>query len=302
MSSYGGGIGACSVGIHLGTDQQTQNMQISVRLVVLAASLGLPLAGALECSSHDVLKKYQLDKYSSQGSVERQTPPSTTKDTWWINPCIEHSKDLEIPSNCKDNDMLCGVTEVKVPDRDGLVTQIIDFPNSLAYSVDETDNQLTLTLKGAKWGSSTVSAKIMYECRKNNKNDEIVSTQWEDQQVVLQVRGPSGCLKDNSNDGGNNSDNNDKNGNDNNNDKKSSGSSGLSWFTWLIVYAFLFTVIYLMIVSYMSTRGGSFDDFRGEFVERGSQFVTSLPTFCKEVAMKLFGQSSSSQRGGYSAV
>lgn len=279
-------------------------MKVSIRLLFLATYLGLPLVEALQCSSHEVLKKYQLDKYSSQGALERQTPPSTTKDTWWINPCIEHSKDLEIPSDCKDNDMLCGITEVKVPDKDVLVTQVIDFPNSLAYSVDETDNQLTLTLKGAKWGSSTVSAKIQYECKKNNRYDEIVSTQWEDQQVVLLVRGPSGCLKDNSNDGGNNNggNNDDSDNNDNNKDNKKNSSSGLSWFTWLIVYALLFTVIYLMIVSYMNTRGGSFDDFRGEFIERGSQFVTSLPTFCKEVAMKLFGQSSSSQRGGYSAV
>lgn len=274
-------------------------MKFATKLFLVYMVAGASVVEGLQCSSHDILKRYQIDKYTSVSNVERDTPPSKTKETWWINPCEENKDNIEIPSGCKDKDMLCGITEVKLPDKDPIITQIIDFSSSMAYSVEEVSNQVILALKSTKWGSQNVDARITFECNTNMKTDEIVSTYWEDQQIQLAVRGPSGCLKENNDKDDNNSDND----NDNNkNDESTKKNGGFSWFTWLFAYALLFTIIYLIIVSYMNTRGGSFDDFRGEFVERSTQFVISLPEFGKEVVLKIFGRSSLSQRGGYSAV
>ncbi|SMN19426.1 similar to Saccharomyces cerevisiae YJL178C ATG27 Type I membrane protein involved in autophagy and the cytoplasm-to-vacuole targeting (Cvt) pathway [Maudiozyma saulgeensis] len=277
-------------------------MKLNSAFCAFLLGSGLPLVQGLQCSSHDVLKKFQLDKYVSKGTTNKETPPSETTQTWWVNPCTEHKDNVEIPSQCNGNDILCGITEVKLPNKEKMVTQIIDFNKNVAFGVEEVDSQLTLTFKGARWGSTNIDAKIAYQCNKNMYEDEITYSSMEDNVINLSIEGPSGCLKDNSsNDNDNNNDNNNDN-KDKNNKNKDSSEGGFSWFTWLIIYALLFTVIYLMIVSYMNTRGGSFDDFRNEFIERTTQFVTSLPTFGKEVAAKIFGSTSSSQRGGYSAV
>ena len=283
-------------------------VNISLKGTLISAlliSASLPVATCLDCSSHPVLKKFDVDKYFLKDSAESGTPPSKTKQTWWLNPCSENQKyDKELPNECKRDDIFCEVTYVKTPELDNyMVTKVIDFSKNIAYSVEDVDNQLILTFKGTKWGSSTIDARIQYQCNTNMVHDKVTFGKLEENVLNLAVEGPSGCLKDdnsNNNNGDNNND--DKNNNNNKNRERNNNSSGFSWFTWLIIYALLFTIIYLMIVSYMNTRGGSFDDFRGEFIERTTQFVTSLPTFGREVVAKIFGGSSSAQRGGYSAV
>ncbi|KAG0672461.1 type II membrane protein [Maudiozyma exigua] len=271
----------------------------------LLISAALPAATCLDCSSHPVLRKFELDKHFLKDSAESLTPPSKTKQTWWLNPCSENKKNgKELPNECKGDDIFCEVTYVRTPELEkDIVTKVIDFSKNIAYSVEDVDSQLILTLKGTKWGSSTIDARIQYQCNTNMVQDKVTFNKLEENVLNLAVEGPSGCLKDedsNDNDGDNNNDDDGKN--NNNNRERNNDSSGFSWFTWLIIYALLFTIIYLMIVSYMNTRGGSFDDFRGEFIERTTQFVTSLPTFFREVVAKIFGGSSSAQRGGYSAV
>ena len=282
-------------------------VNISLRgtlIPALIVSATLPIVTSLDCSSHYILKKFELDKHYLKDSVDTDTPPSKTTQTWWLNPCSENQKnDKELPNECKKDDILCAVTNVKLPDSDqNIVTQVIDFGKNIAFSAEEVDDQLILILKGTKWGSSNVDARIEYQCNTNMVQDKVTFGKLDENVLNLSVEGPSGCLKDDdsNNDNGNNNDKNDDK--KNNNRERNNNSGGFSWFTWLIIYALLFTIIYLMIVSYMNTRGGSFDDFRGEFIERSTQFVTSLPTFGREVAAKIFGGSSSAQRGGYSAV
>lgn len=266
----------------------------------LIALLAVPFVHGLECSKHDILKKYGDFKLGTSGATERDTPPSKTTERWWINPC-EESK-LDAPAGCEKTDMLCGITEVTLPDeKDKIVTQIIDFSKSIDYEVEETSESLIFKLKNTKWGTNTISASIEFVCDKNLKANEIVKNTWANQEIQISVKGPSGCLTDT--DGDKNPDNGGKkpdNGDDNANKPSKSGTS---WFTWLFLYAIMFTLIYLAIISYTTTRGGSFQDFREEFIERSTQLVFSLPTFLNEVIAKVLGRGESSlQRGGYSAV
>lgn len=257
-----------------------------------ACAIGV--AQSLSCEKHDVLKKYQVSQFSTLGSTERDTPPSKTTEKWWVNICEEHTADP--PEGCNKDDMLCGLTSVIMPDnKDAITTQIIDFNRNIGFSVEETENALSLSLKGATWGSNVIDAVLQFQCNDNMKEDEMVSTTWADKRIQLTIKGPSGCLKSKD----------DKKKGDDDDDKKEKKPpkkpSSASWFTWLFLYGLLFTLIYLMVVSYLNTRGGSFQDFRAEFTQRSTQFFTSLPEFCREVVSKILGRSTS-QRGGYSAV
>ncbi|QLL30380.1 hypothetical protein HG536_0A01970 [Torulaspora globosa] len=259
--------------------------------------LGSRWANAFQCNKDDRLKKYRLAQGNGggyvYGSVERDTPPSTTEEKWWVNVCAENDKN-DLPSECDRNDVLCGLTYVTVPGRDTLMTQEIEFPHSLSGPVEEVDGKLRLSLRGTKWGSESFDAQLEFECDDNMKTDEMVSSTWQDKQIRINIKGPSGCLI--KNEDGNRDKDRRPHLKDPNERKK-----GTSWFTWLLLYALLFTLIYLLVTAYVNTRGGSFQDFREEFIDRSTQLITSLPAFAKEVAARIFG-SGSSQRGGYSAV
>ncbi|CAI4043487.1 hypothetical protein SKDZ_10G0400 [Saccharomyces kudriavzevii ZP591] len=255
---------------------------------------------ALSCEKHDVLKKYQVGQFSSLTSTERDTPPSRTIEKWWVNICEERT--IEPPQGCKKDDMLCGLTDVIMNDsKNPITTQIIDFNKNIAYSIEETESALILTLKGATWGSNVMDAKLEFQCNDNMKEDELVGHTWADKTIQLSLKGPSGCLKSKDDDKKKGDGDNGKDGDNDENKKPAKKSSGASWFTWLFLYALLFTLIYLMVVSFLNTRGGSFQDFRAEFIQRSTQFFTSLPEFCREVVSKILGRNTT-QRGGYSAV
>ncbi|CAI4034256.1 hypothetical protein SMKI_10G0410 [Saccharomyces mikatae IFO 1815] len=260
--------------------------------------IAVTVVQALSCEKHDVLKKYQVAQYSLLGTTERDTPPSKTNEKWWVNVCEEHS--AEPPEGCKKDDMLCGLTDVSLPGKDTVTTQIIDFDKNIGFNVEDTENALILTLVGANWGSNSIDAKLKFQCDDNMKKDELTGHTWTDKTIQLTIKGPSGCLKSKDNDKKKGDSDNGNNGG-NEGKKPAKKSSGTSWFTWLFLYALLFTLIYLMVVSFLNTRGGSFQDFRAEFIQRSTQFFTSLPEFCREVVSKILGRNTT-QRGGYSAV
>lgn len=265
--------------------------------VVSACVAGLLLAShahAIKCSSDDTLKRYDISKSALSSSLERDTPPSVTNEQWFLQICEENADD-KIGADCGSGDTLCGTTRVKLSGKDPLLTQVINYQKNVKYEVQQGENGFTLQLKGTKWGSGQYDARIEFHCSRGKDTDEMTFDRWQSSEVQLSVLGPSGCLKkDNDDDGGDD-------GGDNEDKKPPSKGSGSSWFTWLLLYAILFTLIYLTIISYANTRGGSFQDFKEEFLDRSKQLLTSLPEFVKEIASKLFG-SSSSPRGGYSAV
>lgn len=260
--------------------------------LIVAILLNFEIVNGLQCGKNELLKKYNLASGAITSSIERETPPSKTKEEWWFSPCEENS--VSVPSGCNEKDTLCGITYVTLPGKDPLLTQAIDFSREVTSTAEEIDGKLRVGLVGAKWGEDTLNAQIEFECDTNMKNDEVSSATWQDKQIRLSIKGPSGCLRE-------------ENGGDN--DKEPSDGrpqgekkkKGTSWFTWLLLYALLFTLMYLIVTAYVNTRGGSFQDFREEFIERSTQLITSLPAFAREVTSRIFG-GSSSNRGGYSAV
>lgn len=263
----------------------------------LVSLLFATYVNAIKCNSDNTLKRYQISKDKIEAVLQRETPPSKTEEKWYLAVCEEDG--TKIDSHCNSNDVLCGLTWVSLQGVNPLVTQVMDFPKNIKYDVEEQENGFNLKLAGAKWGPKQYDALIEFHCSENKETDVMTFDKWQDSQVKLSVTGLSGCLKKDNNggdhgDGGNNNDGGDDN-------KKPAKSSGSSWFTWLLLYALLFTLIYLSIISYANTRGGSFQDFKEEFLDRSKQLITSLPEFVREIASKLFG-SSSSPRGGYSAV
>lgn len=278
-------------------------MKLSVALYLASTLL---TTHAIKCANHEILQNYNIIDYSTTGEIDKNTPPSKTIESWWLNICEENKDNFKPSNECDKNDLLCGITQVSLPDEKNLLTtQIIEFSNRLALEIDSNDDEQTLfiTIKSNKWGSFNIDANIEWKCDNNLKSDEIVDSVWYDNEISLSVKGPSACLKDggNKNNKPKNGDDN-KSNDDNKNNKDSKSAGGLSWFTWLFIYALLFTFFYLVITSYMNTSGGNLDDFRHEFVERSTQLFVSLPGFCKEVVAKIFGSRSTSERGGYSAV
>lgn len=260
--------------------------------------LGARWATAFQCSKDERLKRYRLAQGNGAGYVggseKMDTPPSTTEEKWWVNVCSENDKN-DMPAECDRNDVLCGLTYVSVPGKETLMTQEIEFSQSLSGAVEEVDGRLRLGLRGTKWGSETFDAQLEFECDDNLKTDEMISSTWDNKQIRIEIKGPSGCLI--KEDQGNEDEDKEPDQKRPQLDRK----KGTSWFTWLLLYALLFTLIYLLVTAYVNTRGGSFQDFREEFIDRSTQLITSLPAFAKEVAARIFG-SNSSQRGGYSAV
>ncbi|SCU99571.1 LAME_0G03884g1_1 [Lachancea meyersii CBS 8951] len=279
-------------------------MKLTVQL--LAASFLAQAALGFQCSHNELLKKYNVDKYTITHSSSKDTPPSTTNEEWWINICQENS--ASAPEGCQKNDVLCGKTKVTLnDDKDkDILTQLIDFPESVSSGASENDKgELVVELKDAKWGSNSINARLTFICA-SNKESSVTSVTWQNKEVQMVIEGDAGCIKkegdDKNGDNGGGNDNNDNKDDKNKNSEKKGSSSLGSWFLWLITYALLFALIYLLATSYMSTRGGNFREFREEFVDRSTSLAKSLPQFTKEVVAKVVGRSSGSQRGGYSAV
>ncbi|SCV00916.1 LAMI_0G08130g1_1 [Lachancea mirantina] len=258
------------------------------------------LSAGKKCSQNDILRKYNIDENGVLYEKETSTPPSITKESWWINVCSDNEQDA--PENCKSDDVVCGQTFVSFPDdKEQTLTQLVEFSSEAGARMRENDqNQLTIEFGDVKWGQQAISAKLTYTCDSDADSDSVVGAVWKDKQVNFDIKGPSGCLKKREDNGDDSDDGDGDNGRDDRKPKKSSGFG--TWLFSLIVYALLFTLIYLLATSYLSTRGGTFHDFREEFAERAIGFASSVPQFLKEVISRIMGRGAPHQRGGYSAV
>ncbi|AGO12220.1 AaceriAEL138Cp [[Ashbya] aceris (nom. inval.)] len=236
------------------------------------------IAAALKCADSKVLSRYKVSQYAAKGKSTESTPPSETTDYWWLNLCEEHNE--AAPEKCKEDALFCHRQQVKLDDGKEYVTQVFDVPRSQEVNVEELRDGFQVSFT-AKWGERDRTVKVRYSCASDKTEDEVSAERPAGAQNApfeIAVRGPSGCIQGT---------------------EKSSGIGG--WITWLIIYAVLLTLIYLLAKSYMSVGHGSMQDFREEFVERSTNLVSSLPEFAKEVMGKVVGGGPSS-RGGYSAV
>lgn len=222
-----------------------------------------------------------MDRYIVEGTIEKETPPSITKDSWWLNICSKPGN--RPPNPCSDHDLICLVTEVVPSNSEPVLTQVVEFPQAVTFSESEISGNLNVDLQGAKWGSRTLNAQITYVCAHEAK-DKVSMADWYENKIHLEVRGPSGCLRDIESV-----------------PEKRSGSKFSTWLLWIWINILLFSLLYSVIVIYSNSRWSTIQDFREELVERFNSFITLLPHFVKEVANKIISGGSTS-RGGYSAV
>lgn len=274
-----------------------------MKLTSLVAGFYVSGALAINCKNHNVLSNYRIAESVLLVEDELDTSPSKTHDSWFINPC-EQNGEKERPSECQKQALVCGLERVNLDKKDFL-TQSIAITQGAKYEIEELGDTVGVLFKfkEVKWGNNVLDAIFEFQCDSNLKKDELVYSTWRTDGVDVVVKGPSGCKrdgKDNDNGGNNDSDNGDE-------DKKKKPQKSSSWsmsiFGSLFIWALLFTGIYLLVISYLNTRGGSFNDFRDEFNTRSAEFITSLPKFIKEVVNKVLGnRQTTADHGGYSAV
>lgn len=249
-------------------------------LFVLFFSL-LQLSQGLKCSQHDLLSKMDFSNLFLQYTKLTDTPPSKTNETWWVRLCDEN--DSPLPSVCKQDDILCGITEVTVPGKEPLITQIIDYSEQPIKRTETVGDVLDITLHSIRWGSHDVTASLVLTCDTHSNKDTLTLESWEGMYFDFQIKGPSVCIRDDGQ------------------KPHFSGDSGRSWTKWLLMYGALFVGIYFVVTSYFNSRHSSIHEFREELMDRSSALASSLPTFAKEVAGKIIHGNGAS-RGGYSAV
>lgn len=264
---------------------------------------------ALNCQEDPILKKYDLEKLQILQDIENRTPPSVTRDTWFLDICGHpQEKDTSLPQQCDKDDLLCGLESVKVGKGDPLITKIVDFKRSLKSIVSENtdtdDKGLKITFQDNKWGSYNLDAVLEFQCDSNLIKDKIEQFVWNESTISFLIKGPSGCLKGKEDNGDDKKghDGDDKKDPERNGPQHPPKDKGFSWPTWIIIYTILSTLIYLSIVSYTNTRGGDLNDFRIEFVQRSRDLFFSLPRFIKEIIGRIFGSNGVTQRDGYSAL
>lgn len=293
---------------------------------------------SLDCKKNSILQKYKLSQVSSVDELPvyhktKNLPPSKVEESWFLNICSvqDNKKNKDRLSTCDENSVVCGNQKItlddKQDDKTPSISEIFNIPGSVApsdiYTVgsgDEGDGAGTsvgVSYKNIEWGTQSVDVAIKWQCDENMKNDmvkSVVVSEIPDTNIMqydLVLNGPSGCpidKKDN--------DNNDNNGDDNNNNDEDKPKDPpktkkhTSWFSFLVMYALLFTLIYLVASSYLAVRArnGNLMDFRIEFIGKLVTLIKACPALLKELFDKLMGRNRgsasdlSSSRGGYSAV
>lgn len=259
----------------------------------------LQLACSLQCNK-GIYADHRLQDYFKDittVSFTKETPPSTTNFTWYLNLCGQ--KKTIANTNCPHDSQLCGVQTVNVPGKDPIETQILSIKNGLG-DIDHTvsNNMLKVVLEEVEWGSTKVIPQFTFECSKENKDDVIEINLVEDLEIskdklILKWRTPAACLKSDKDvpppkDGSGSGDNAD---------------SSWGWFTWLFIVFVLLFGGYIIIGAWItaSKSPADFQDALHDFSETLTNLAHSLPGFVTEIADKVFGNNRG-ERGGYSAV
>ncbi|ODV61492.1 Atg27p ASCRUDRAFT_26282, partial [Ascoidea rubescens DSM 1968] len=278
---------------------------------------------AFDCSSKELPSDLSFDKLKGlhQFSITNDTPPSFSNFTWFINICgsIDIPKDAtgdNLLSHCPKNSQICGIKQISLPGKNPLETEIISFPDSITPNYkfnndnsnknDDVDSNknLTLSLRGASWGSNSINSNLNFICSKNiddSKDSDNIKITWDYHNLNINWKTSVACFNSKNNGGGDNNDKDkdkDKNGSDNNDDDKSWG-----WFTWTFIFLVLLFAAYIIGGAWLtiSRRGGyptDLSDAFHEIVDTMVELAKELPSFAIEVISKFFG----GRRGGYSAV
>ncbi|KAG7800552.1 hypothetical protein KL929_000091 [Ogataea haglerorum] len=225
-------------------------------------------------------------------SKTEETPPSTKKITWYLKIIDSGSgsfKDDTFPSECPKDSQLCGLTEISLPNRDPVITEVFSFSNKLTPQFDVNTSSFTVNLLGANWGAYTLDARIEFVCASEDNAEGLKLAMFDYSTVSLHYETACACKSD------------ERPPKDRKNKSPKNDDSN-SWgvFTWLFILLVIVMASYIIAQAWINTnRVGSSHEFLNELVESIVETVTKLPEFLREIANKLF---SSGSRGGYSAV
>mgnify|MGYP003366366049 CR=1 FL=1 len=247
-------------------------MRVSYTWALAAALMAIGHVMGLQCSADRKLKKYNLEKVIHV-KAERNTPPSTTTQDWYINICDADREGM--PAECNDDDMVCGLQWVKLPDEDPILTQVIHVDSNKYKETRVYNGHLGLEFKGFEYADDIVQLGVNFQCDLESEEDvsEFSYLNWA--YLYVAITGPSGCVKKEYDHG---------HANDPNFYYR---ERGLRWYWWLPIYMGLFTLIYCVVVSYLNTRGGSFQDFRDDFIDRIRTFIVTLASIVKDIVSTL---------------
>lgn len=239
----------------------------------------LPLAAALDCSSDPLLQDYDFEKYmaapyTNKLEIQKETPPSRSTTSWTFNLCGNR----ELPRECEDDDLVCGTQKINFA-KDTRLAQVIEFSQDSQTEFSNEDG-LKLTIDGAKWGTTDISAEIRFECAAPEE-DEIVLESWDEQRLAIRWKTAAGCTRDQVPE------------EKEPEKKKENKSESWGWFTWLFIYVVLALAIYI-IASAWAQSNGDLRYIASDSAERAVALARSVPEYVRDVF--------NSSRGGYSAV
>lgn len=267
---------------------------MSCTWALAATLLAIGHVVGLQCSADSILKKYSLEKVIHVKS-EKNTPPSTTTQEWYINICDANREGA--PSDCNGDDIVCGLQWAKLPDQDPILLKAIHV-NASNYKDQwiRMRGSLSLSFKDILVGNDYTTLDLRIRCDPASEEDVFIAAYSfvHTSYSYIEFKGPSGCVTKEYDDGHANEPYEERH------------HSGLWWFLGLLICLILFALIGFVVVSYLNTKGGSFQDFREDFSNRTRTFIDTLASFIREVASKIFNRGllkgQSSDRGGYSAM
>lgn len=255
---------------------------------VLVAVL-ISVAAAFDCSIKE-LEQYDFQSIKGiySDSILRNTPPSKYTSTWAVGIC----QNLDGQADCPSLSDICGTGHVKVDDKDTL-SEVIAFNNDLKHEFTPFDNEnesgISVAIKELIWGDSKVDAKITFICdeSKSSEINKLLLQKWDGKVFEAKFPTPAACARDTKK-----------------NPKQPSEDGGESWgwFTWIFIFMVLFLSIYIIGGAWFQYNKGNSIDFQSalkEVLENFIDLMRGLPSFVKEVAEKVTGNSS---RNEYSAV
>ncbi|CAN6672144.1 autophagy-related protein 27 [Trichomonascus vanleenenianus] len=301
-------------------------MRMGNRGRILAAGLlaGSSVSAVFTCEVNLDGAQYDLRglKGNHMVTVSRDTPPSTTNTTWYVNPCGKI--DLE-NSKCPQGSQVCGIQTVYLPDNDkGVITEIIpvagdfgDRSSGVSTSKRDKGDGVRVDLTDGVWGKNEhLKASIEFVCDKDKGVGNLEFVQWDGQTAAFKWVSSAAC-KLTSRDDDKPKDGDDKPKDDKpkedkpkedkpKDDKKpeegkepQDESASWGFFTWsfiLFVLAVAFYVIGSAWVNY--NRYG----LSGVDMLPHSSTVRELPYLLRDLVNKIIGTFAGSSRGGYSAV
>lgn len=248
-------------------------MRVSYTWALAAALMAIGHVVGLQCSADPKLKKYSLDKVLHL-KTERNTPPSTTLQEWYIDIC---DADREgIPAECNDDDMVCGLQWVTLPDHDPILTHVIHVDANKYKNTRVLNGYMGLEFKSIVDGDESMRPRVGFRCDLDSEEDEV--TYFNHARFFLRITGPSGCVKKEYDDGY---------ANDRNFRRR---HSGIPWYWWFMMDTTVTIFLYCSVLSYLNTKGGSFKNFRDDFITRIGTSVVSSAAFIEQIVSEVLNR------------